>query len=137
LTKSDLDQIHGDVILAVCKSLIHNLNACVKQDRMIAGLEVVGDEDVPRSLLAACKGAAEPVQRNYDRVLASGAILPKPSLRLRILRSVLTVMREWVMSTLSQRMGTSMAGGPLLFGQSDQSLSNQGMRDKLATTANR
>lgn len=88
-----------------------------------------------RALLAACKGVAEPVQRNYDRVLASGAILPKPSLRLRILRSVLTVMREWALSLLSTRMGPG--GSSLLFGSSEQLLSNQGMRDKLASIANR
>jgi hypothetical protein len=107
------------------------------QDKMRAGTEVVGDEDIPRALLAACKGAAEPVQRNYDRVLASGAILPKPSLRLRILRSVLTVMREWAMAVLSTGMGSGVAGGSLLFGGAAQALSNQGMRDKLASTANR
>ena len=107
------------------------------QDKMRAGTEVVGDEDIPRALLAAYKGAAEPVQRNYDRVLASGAILPKPSLRLRILRSVLTVMREWAMAVLSTGMGSGVAGGSLLFGGAAQALSNQGMRDKLASTANR
>lgn len=107
------------------------------QDKMRAGTEAVGDEDIPRALLAACKGAAEPVQRNYDRVLASGAILPKPSLRLRILRSVLTVMREWAMAVLSTGTGSGVAGGSLLFGGASQALSNQGMRDKLASTANR
>lgn len=119
-----------------CGSNKVQIVALTKQDRMKAGIEIVGDEDIPRSLLAACKGAAEPVQRNYDRVLASGAILPKPSLRLRILRSALTVMREWTMSVLSSRMGSGMAGG-LLLGSSEQQLSNQGMRDKLASTANR
>lgn len=103
----------------------------------MAGTEVVGDEDIPRALLAACKGAAEPVQRNYDRVLASGAILPKPSLRLRILRSVLTVMREWANTVLSTRMGSGVSGGFLLFGGAELGLGNQGMRDKLASTANR
>lgn len=109
----------------------------MEQDKMRAGTEVVGDEDIPRALLAACKGAAEPVQRSYDRVLASGAILPKPSLRLRILRSVLTVMREWANTVLSSRMGSGVSGGFVLFGGAEVGVSNQGMRDKLATTANR
>lgn len=106
-------------------------------DKVRTGTEVVGDEDIPRALLAACKGAAEPVQRNYDRVLASGAILPKPSLRLRILRSVLIVMREWAMTLLSTRMGSGVVGGSLLFGSAEQALSNQGMHDKLTSAANR
>ena len=92
---------------------------------------MVGDEDVPHALLAACKGDAEPVQRNYDLVLTNGAILPKPSLRLRLLRSVLTVMREWTVSVLK-----GQSGGSFLHRNSEKSPSNQGIRDKLASTAN-
>ncbi|KAH9746166.1 nuclear pore complex protein NUP155 [Citrus sinensis] len=58
-------------------------------ERLDSQVESVGDEDIARALLAACKGAAEPVLNTYDQLLSSGAILPSPNLRLRVLRSVL------------------------------------------------
>ncbi|XVF85446.1 hypothetical protein PTKIN_Ptkin17bG0118800 [Pterospermum kingtungense] len=54
-------------------------------ERVDSGLESVGDEDVARALLAACKGAAEPVLNTYDQLLSNRAILPSPTLRLRLL----------------------------------------------------
>ncbi|KAJ7534364.1 hypothetical protein O6H91_13G091000 [Diphasiastrum complanatum] len=111
------------------------------QERAVSGAEIVGDEDVANALLTACKGAAEPILRTYDKLLASGAILPSPSLRLRILRSVLTVMREWTMSTLSQQMGTSVGTGLSVLGtlpNSDQVASlGEGVRDTLSSVLNR
>ncbi|RVW89303.1 Nuclear pore complex protein NUP155 [Vitis vinifera] len=64
-------------------------------ERLASGVEPVGDEDVVRALLAACKGATEPVLNTYEQLLSNGAILPSPNLRLRLLRSVLVVLREW------------------------------------------
>ena len=55
------------------------------QERSESGVESVGDEDVPRALLAACKGATEPVLNTYDQLLSNGAILPSPKLKLRLL----------------------------------------------------
>lgn len=107
----------------------------------MSGAEPVGDEDVPRALLAACKGAIEPVLNTYDQLLSSGAILPSPSLRLRILRSVLAVLREWAMTVFAQRMGTSAAGaslilgGPFALGQT--TVVNQSVRDKITSASNR
>uniref|UniRef100_A0A7N0TFW8 Nuclear pore complex protein NUP155 n=1 Tax=Kalanchoe fedtschenkoi TaxID=63787 RepID=A0A7N0TFW8_KALFE len=110
-------------------------------ERSTSGSEVVGDEDVARALLAACKGAPEPVLNTYDKLLSSGAILPSPTLRLRLLRSVLVVLREWLMSVFAQRMGTSSFGASLILGGSfsaEQTASiSQGIRDKIASLANR
>ncbi|KAL7149542.1 hypothetical protein ABFS83_05G048200 [Erythranthe nasuta] len=111
------------------------------QERVVSGAEHVGDEDIPRALLASCKGAIEPVLNTYDQLVSNGAILPSPSLRLRILRSVLAVLREWAMSVFAQRMGTSTAGaslilgGPFSLGQT--TVLNQGVRDKITSAANR
>lgn len=108
---------------------------------MISGDEPVGEEDIARGLLAACKGAIEPVLSTYDQLLSNGAVLPSPTLRLRLLRSVLVVLREWAMSIFAQRMGTSSAGaslilgGPFSLGQT--SVINQGVRDKITSAANR
>lgn len=108
---------------------------------MVSGVEPVGDEDIARALLAACKGAIEPVLNTYDQLLSNGAILPSPSLRLRLLRSVLAVLREWAMSIFAQSMGTSSAGaslilgGPFSLGQT--TVLNQGVRDKITSAANR
>lgn len=110
-------------------------------ERSTSGLEPVGDEDIARALLIACKGAAEPVHRAYDRLLSSGAILPSPALRLRLLRSVLTVLREWTLAALAQRMGTSASGASLILGgvlTSEQTASiNQGIKDKIISAATR
>lgn len=110
------------------------------QERLNSGVEPVGDEDVARALLAACKGSTEPVLNTYDQLLSSGAILPSPSLRLRLLRSVLAVLREWVMSTFAQRMNTSVTGASLIMGSysfEQTAVINQGVRDKIANAANR
>ena len=84
------------------------------QERLDSGVESVGDEDVARALLAACKGATEPVLNAYDQLLSNGAILPSPNLRLHLLRSVLAMLREWAMSVLAQRMGTTISGASLI-----------------------
>lgn len=108
---------------------------------MESGTESVGDEDVARGLLAACKGAAEPALNTYDQLLSNGAILSSPNLRLRLLQSVLVVLREWAMSVFAQRMGTTAAGASLILGGTfspEQTMVlNQGIRDKITSAANR
>ncbi|CAN7098474.1 unnamed protein product [Brassica rapa subsp. narinosa] len=103
--------------------------------------ELVGDEDIARALLAACKGAAEPVLNAYDRLLSNVAIVPSPNLRIRLLGSVLVVLLEWAMSVLSDRMGSSPARSSLILGGSfaheNKAVVNQGARDKIASAANR
>ena len=103
--------------------------------------ELVGDEDIARALLAACKGAAEPVLNAYDRLLSNGAIVSSPNLRIRLLGSVLVVLLEWAMSVLSDRMGSSPARSSLILGGSfaheNKAVVNQGARDKIASAANR
>lgn len=110
-------------------------------ERLESGIESVGDEDVPRALLAACKGAAEPVLNAYDTLLSNGAILPSSKLRLRLLRSVLLILREWAMSVFSQRMGTTATGASLMIGgafsMERTAAINQGIRDKIASAVNR
>lgn len=111
------------------------------QERSESGVESVGDEDVARALLAACKGATEPVLNTYDQLLSNGAILPSPKLRLRLLRSVLVVLREWAMSVFAQRIGTSATGASLILGGTfsleQTAVINQGVRDKITSAANR
>lgn len=108
---------------------------------MVSGVESVGDEDIPRALLAACKGSTEPVLNTYDQLLSNGAILPSPGLRLRLLRSVLAVLREWAMSVFAQRMGTSPVGASLVLGGTfspgQTTIISQGVRDKITSAANR
>ncbi|KAF8095111.1 hypothetical protein N665_0341s0035 [Sinapis alba] len=105
--------------------------------------EIVGDEDIARALLAACKGAAEPVLNAYDRLLSNAAIVPSPNLRIRLLRSVLVVLLEWAMSVLSDRMGSSPTRSSLMilgggsFAHENKAVRNQGVRDKIANAANR
>ncbi|XP_039069008.1 nuclear pore complex protein NUP155-like isoform X2 [Hibiscus syriacus] len=110
-------------------------------ERVESGTESVGDEDVTRALLAACKGAAEPALNTYDQLLSNGAILSSPNLRLRLLRSVLVVLREWAMSVFAQRMGTTAVGATLILGGTfspEQTMVlNQGIRDKISSAANR
>ncbi|GAB2296935.1 hypothetical protein Dimus_031037 [Dionaea muscipula] len=109
--------------------------------RLASGVELVGDEDVARALLAACKGAVEPVLNTYNQLLSNGAILTSPLLRLRLLRSVLTVLREWSMSVVAQKMGTSAVGASLIIGgvfsPEQTTMMNQGVRDKITSAANR
>ena len=108
---------------------------------MVSGVESVGDEDVARALLASCKGAIEPVLNSYDQLLSTGAILPSPNLRLRLLHSVLVVLREWAMSVYAQRMSTSTTGASLILGGTfspeQTTIFNQGVRDKITSAANR
>ncbi|ESQ35317.1 hypothetical protein EUTSA_v10006562mg [Eutrema salsugineum] len=103
--------------------------------------EIVGDEDIARALLAACKGAAEPVLNAYDRLLSNAAIVSSPNLRIRLLGSVLVVLLEWAMSVLSDRMGSSPTRSSLILGGSfaheNKAVLNQGVRDKIASAANR
>ncbi|ERM95873.1 nuclear pore complex protein NUP155 isoform X1 [Amborella trichopoda] len=110
-------------------------------ERLHSGIELVGDEDVARALLAACKGAAEPVLSTYERILLNGAILPSQNLRLRFLQSVLVILREWAMSLLAQRMGTSPTGASLILGGTlslqRTTVLNQGVTDKITSAANR
>ncbi|XP_052204518.1 nuclear pore complex protein NUP155 [Diospyros lotus] len=110
-------------------------------ERLVSGVESVGDEDVPMALLAACKGAVEPVLNTYDQLLSNGGILPSPNLRLRLLRSVLVVLREWAMSVFAQRMNTSTTGASLILGGTfsleQTTVFNQGVRDKITSAANR
>lgn len=104
-------------------------------------MESVGDEDVARALLAACKGATELVLGTYDQLLSGGAIMPSPGLKLRLLRSALTVLREWAMSVYAQGMGTSSTGASLILGGTyslEQTAAiKQGVRDKITSAANR
>lgn len=110
-------------------------------ERVASGVEAVGDEDVARALLAACKGAVEPVLNTYDQLLSSGAIFPSPNLKLRLLRSVLAVLREWTMTVFAQRTSTNATGAPLFLGGTfsygQTTAINQGVRDKIASAANR
>ncbi|PIA46100.1 hypothetical protein AQUCO_01600399v1 [Aquilegia coerulea] len=106
-------------------------------ERSASGVELVGDEDVARALLAACKGAAEPVLSTYDQFLSNGTILSSPNLRLRLLRSVLVVLREWARAVLAQRMGTSASGVSRILSGSFTAALNQGARDKIMRAANR
>ncbi|KAK9740638.1 hypothetical protein RND81_03G050200 [Saponaria officinalis] len=109
-------------------------------ERCTSGDECVGDEDIPRALLSACKGAAEPVLNIYDHLLSNGVILTSPVLRLRLLRSVLVVLREWAMSIYAQRFGTSAVGASLILGTllPDKATGvNQSVRDKITSAANR
>ncbi|KAG1334865.1 nuclear pore complex protein NUP155 [Cocos nucifera] len=110
-------------------------------ERLTSGVELVGDEDVARALLAACRGAPEPVLSVYDQLLSNGAILPSPNLRLRLLRSVLVILREWAMSVLAHNMGTTTAGASLIFGGTlsleHTAVVKQGIRDKITSLANR
>ncbi|KAH7293720.1 hypothetical protein KP509_28G038900 [Ceratopteris richardii] len=107
------------------------------QDRVTAGKEAVGDEDIPRALISACKDAAELVQSVYDRLLATGAAVPLPLLRLRMLRSVLTVLREWHSLVFGSTLGSTALTfkGAFSFGQ--MTTVNQNVKDKIATSANR
>ncbi|XP_042024193.1 nuclear pore complex protein NUP155-like isoform X1 [Salvia splendens] len=130
----------GDAAILPLDTLCLHLEKAA-QDRVASGVEPVGEEDIARALLAACRGAIEPVLNTYDQLLSNGGVLPSPSLRLRLLRSVLVVLREWSMSIIAQRMGTSAAGaslilgGPFSLGQS--AAINQGVRDKITSSAKR
>lgn len=91
----------GDgAVLPLDTLCLHHEKAAL--ERSVSGSEAVGDENVARALLAACKDAPEPVLNTYDKLLSS-AILPSPTLRLRLLRSVLVLLREWLMSVFAQR----------------------------------
>lgn len=91
--------------------------------------------------MAACRNAAEPVLSAYDQLLSNRAILPSPGLRLRLLRSVCVILREWAMAVLGQKMGTSATGASLILGGTlklDQTtLMNQRVQDKITSAANR
>eukprot|EP00897_Mesotaenium_endlicherianum_P003492 jgi/Mesen1/3170/ME000184S02232 len=77
-------------------------------ERLASEKEQVGYTEVPAALLAACGGgtAAEPVYRAYERLLArpTGAVQVAP-MRLRLLSSVLAVLREWTQTLLALERG--------------------------------
>ncbi|KAL8150748.1 hypothetical protein V2J09_020556 [Rumex salicifolius] len=110
-------------------------------ERSTSGQEHIGEEDVPRALLAVCQGAAEPVLNTYEQLLSNRAILTSSVLRLRLLHSVLVVLREWALSIFAQRMGTSAIGASLMlagtFSLEQASFVNQGVRDRVTSAANR
>ncbi|CAA7033766.1 unnamed protein product [Microthlaspi erraticum] len=129
----------GDgVVLPLDVLCLHLEKAALERSE---GNEYVGDEDIARALLAACKGAAEPVLNAYDRLLSNTAIVPSPNLRIRLFRSVLVVLLEWAMSVLSDRMGASPTRSSLMLGGSfaleNKAVLNQRVRDKIANAANR
>ncbi|XP_057777560.1 nuclear pore complex protein NUP155-like isoform X1 [Salvia miltiorrhiza] len=130
----------GDAAILPLDTLCLHLEKAA-QDRVVSGDEPVGEEDIARALLAACRGAIEPVLNTYDQLLSNGGVLPSPSLRLRLLRSVLVVLREWAMSIFAQKMGTSAAGASLILGgpfsRGQSAVINQGVRDKITSAANR
>jgi nuclear pore complex protein Nup155 len=117
------------------------LSSFYLQDRLSSGEELVGDEDVARALLGACKGLPEPVLALYDQLLSNGAIIPSLNLKLRLLRSVLAILREWGMSVIAHRLGTTSAGASFFFdgtfSLNQSGSSNQGVRDKIISLANR
>jgi nuclear pore complex protein Nup155 len=110
-------------------------------DRLSSGEELIGDEDVARALLGACKGVAEPVLAVYDQLLSNGAIVPSLNLKLRLLRSVLVILREWGMSVIAHKLGTTTAGASFFldgtFSLNQTGSSKQGVRDKIISLANR
>lgn len=110
-------------------------------DRLSSGEELVGDDDVARALLGACKGFPEPVLAVYDQLLSNGAIMPSLNLKLRLLRSVLAILREWGMSVIAHRLGTTSSGASFFFDGSfslnQTGTANQGARDKIVSLANR
>ncbi|XP_042463574.1 nuclear pore complex protein NUP155-like [Zingiber officinale] len=110
-------------------------------ERVTSGVEFVGDEDIARALLTACKDEPKPVLSAYDQLLSNGAILPSPNLKLRLLRSVLVVLREWVRSVFAITLGTTAAGAASILGGAlslqQKAIINQGARDKITSLANR
>ncbi|KAF7049938.1 hypothetical protein CFC21_058384 [Triticum aestivum] len=111
------------------------------EDRLSSGQELVGDEDVARALLGACKGQAEPVLAVYDQLLSNGAIVPSLNLKLRLLRSVLAILREWGMSVIAHKLGTTTAGASFFldgtFSLNQTGSLQKGVRDKIISLANR
>ncbi|GMH20349.1 hypothetical protein Nepgr_022190 [Nepenthes gracilis] len=130
----------GDAAVLPLATLCLHLEKAA-MERLTSGVESVGDEDVARALLAACKGAEEPVLNTYDQLLSNGTMLISPLLRLRLLCSVLAVLREWAMPVLAQKMGTSSVGSSLILGGTfsleQTAVINQGIRDKITNAANR
>ncbi|XP_010501467.1 PREDICTED: nuclear pore complex protein NUP155-like [Camelina sativa] len=128
----------GGVVLPLDVLCLHLEKAALERSERVGD---VADDDIARALLAACKGAAEPVLNAYDRLLSNAAIVPSPNLRIRLLSSVLVVLLEWAMSVLSDRMGSSPTSSSLILGGSfaleNKAVSNQGVRDKIANAANR
>lgn len=63
---------------------------------------------MPRALLGSSPGNPEPVYRAYERLLArhGPALGQQPELKLRLLTSVLVVLREWASASQSN-VGTA------------------------------
>jgi hypothetical protein len=55
----------------------------------------VRDDEVPRALLGAASGDPEAVYRAYERLLARHGPSLGSELKLRLITSVLIVLREW------------------------------------------
>uniref|UniRef100_A0A0D9VRE4 UDP-3-O-acyl-N-acetylglucosamine deacetylase n=1 Tax=Leersia perrieri TaxID=77586 RepID=A0A0D9VRE4_9ORYZ len=112
-----------------------------EEERLSSGEELVGDEDVARALLGACKDLPEPVLAVYDQLLSNGAIVPSLNLKLRLLRSVLAILREWGMSVVAHKLGTTTAGASFFldgtFSLNQTGSLNKGIRDKIISLANR
>jgi nuclear pore complex protein Nup155 len=99
------------ILETTCESIPqwYSLSCSYLQDRLSSGEELVGDDDVARALLGACKGL-RPVLAVYDQLLSNGAIIPSLNLKLRVLRSVLAILREWGISVIAHMIGTTSAG---------------------------
>ncbi|KAF5777211.1 hypothetical protein HanXRQr2_Chr12g0533001 [Helianthus annuus] len=128
-----------DAVLPLDTLCLHLEKAAL--DQMVSGAETVGDEDVARALLAACKGSVELVLNTYDQLLTTAAVLLSPTLKLRLLRSVLVVLGEWAGSVSACRMGSSPIGASLVlrgtFSLDQRTAINHGIRDKITSAANR
>ncbi|PKA52217.1 hypothetical protein AXF42_Ash010113 [Apostasia shenzhenica] len=110
-------------------------------ERLSSGREAVGDDEIARALLAVCRGSPEAVLSVYDQLLSSGAIVPSHHYKLRLLRSVLVILREWVLSVLADRPGATTVGASFMFGGisslDNTSTVHKGLKDKIASATNR
>lgn len=141
LVMSILCTVYNCTTLALKATVVLILSCSYLQDRLSSGEELVGDDDVARALLGACKGLPEPVLAVYDQLLSNGAIMSSLNLKLRLLRSVLAILREWGMSVIAHRVGTASTGAPFFydgtFSLNKTGTANQSVRDKIISLANR
>ncbi|KAJ3674127.1 hypothetical protein LUZ60_006119 [Juncus effusus] len=103
-------------------------------ERLTKGIELTGDDDVARALLATCHNAYEPVVSVYDKLLSNGAIVPSLSLKLRLFRSVLSVLRDWALTLTASGSVQSYSGA---FWMDRTAVINQGVKDKIVTLSNK
>lgn len=77
----------------------------------------------------------------YDQLLSNGAIVPSLNLKLRLLRSVLAILREWGKSVIAHKLGTTSAGASFFldgtFSLNQTGSLQKGVRDKIISLANR